>query len=87
MLLKSYLVSPRPGWRDELLHVLSLMPQCEVIPADNRDAFILLTSTATPEEDEQLEDAIASLNGFVNMSLVSGYCGEVLEDAHAHAHA
>lgn len=85
MLLKSYLVSPRPGWRDELLHVLSLMPQCEIIPADNRDAFILLTSTSSLEEDQQLEQAIASLNGFGNMSLVSGYCGEMPEDTHAHA--
>ena len=60
------------------------MPECEIVPSDNHDAFILITSTSSQEEDEQLEGKILELSGFGNLSLVSGYCDEVLEDAHAH---
>ena len=84
MLLKSYLVSPRPSLRNEFLHSLSQIPLCEVIPADNHDAIILITSSASLAEDEQLEQLITGLSGFGNMSLVSGYCEDLPEDVHVH---
>ena len=83
MLLKSYLVYPRPGGREQLLSALSLLPECEVIPADNHDLFIVITTTASREEDQRLEDTISSLDGFCNMALVSGYCASVAEGNYA----
>ena len=83
MLLKSYLVYPRPGFRKQLLHGLSLLPECEVIPASNQDLFVLLTTTTSAEQDMGLEETISSLNGFGNMALVSGYCGGLSEEIHA----
>ena len=82
-LLKSYLLYPRPGGREQLLEALSLIPECEVIPATNQDLFILVTSTGTAEEDHRLEETITSLTGFGNMALVSGYCGGLSEDLYA----
>jgi nitrate reductase NapAB chaperone NapD len=83
MLLKSYLVYPRPGGREPLLEALSLIPECEVIPASNQDLFILVTATSSAEEDQRLEESIAGLAGFGNMALVSGYCGGLSEETYA----
>ena len=83
MLLKSYLVYPRHGGREQLLQALSQLPECEVIPASNQDVFILITSTTSAEQDMGLEEVIASLSGFGNMALVSGYCGGLSEETHA----
>lgn len=83
MLLKSYLLYARPGGREQLLEALFLIPECEVIPASNQDLFIVITATATAEEDQRLEETIAALNGFGNMALVSGYCGGISEEIHA----
>ena len=83
MLLKSYLVYPRPGGREQLLKALSLLPECEVIPASNQDLFVLITTTTSAEQDMGLEEVISSLNGFGNMALVSGYCGGLGEEIHA----
>lgn len=69
----SYLVHPQDGKKNELLKNLSLLENCEVIPAENENILILITDTENQNEEKQLLEKIDALENLKLRSMVSGY--------------
>lgn len=73
MSIKSYLVHPHDGKKNELQLELSAIENCEVIPAENRNVLILVTETTDENEEEQLKEQIESIESLKLMALASGF--------------
>ena len=73
MPIKSYLIHPVEGKKEVLTKALSQLDACEVIPAENRDVIILVTETATHEEEDRLKEKIEAIEGLKAMAMVSGF--------------
>jgi nitrate reductase NapAB chaperone NapD len=78
MPIKSYLVFPHAGRSPELLQSLSSFDNCNVIPSDNNEVFVLVTDTASDKEDEQLLNDIQSNEYLHHVSFISGFTTEQL---------
>ncbi len=73
MPIKSYLVHPVKGKKEELLSALKEIVECEVVPAENQNLLALVTDTPNDKEEEMLKEKIEAINSLELMSLVSGY--------------
>lgn len=73
MPIKSYLVHPVSGRKEELLDALKAFSECEVLPATNQEVIALVTDTQNQEEDEALKQKLESINSLELLSLVSGF--------------
>lgn len=73
MPIKSYLVHPCEGKKQDLAGVLANMEYCEVMPAENRELLILVTDTPTRQEEEALREHLEKLEGVKLLALVSGF--------------
>ena len=73
MPIKSYIVHPIEGKKEELLSVLNELAQCEVVSAKNQDILALVTDTPNDNEEEVLKEKIEALKSLKILSLVSGY--------------
>lgn len=73
MPVKSYLARPHDGKFSELLHELSLVEGCEIIPSTNHEVAILVTDTETELEDNKLLSQINSIESLKMLSMVSGF--------------
>ena len=74
MIIQSYLILPATGQLPPLSDSLSQLPgRCEVLPAENRDALILVTETETVDEQRDLERQLESLSGVQCASLIAGW--------------
>ncbi len=73
MPIKSYMIYPAEGRRRELVSVLTDLPGCEVIPAENKDVIILVTDTPDAKADEALENRLRNLKDLQFLALVAGY--------------
>ncbi len=73
MPIKSYLVHPAKGKKEELLSALKEIVECEVVPAENQNLLALVTDTPNDKEEEMLKEKIEAINSLELMSLVSGY--------------
>jgi len=73
MPIKSYLVHPHIGQKNELTEILSKMDQCEVLPAENKNIVVLVTETDTDQEDEQLKEKLEMIPSLKLLALVSGF--------------
>ena len=69
----SYLIHPQDGKKNELHKNLSLLENCEVIPAENENILILITDTEGQNEEKQLLEKIDALENLKLRSMVSGY--------------
>ena len=69
----SYLAYPEPGKKSSLLEKLTAFPECEVIPAENRDLLILVTDTSGPEAEENLQRNLGGLKELHALAMVSGF--------------
>lgn len=75
MTIRSYLVLVRPGQRDAVAERLRAMPDCDVIPAENRDVIVVVSETPAVEADAMLEERLSGVEGVAGVSLVAGYAG------------
>jgi hypothetical protein len=73
MPIKSYLVHPILGKKEELFSVLTKMEECEVVPAKNQDLLALVTDTPNEQEEQALKERIEAISSLKLLSLVSGF--------------
>ncbi len=73
MPIVSYIVHPQQGKKKNLIHVLSSLKNCEVIPAENENILILVTDTKDKEEEKELLEKLDSLEDLKLKSMVSGF--------------
>ncbi|MBQ4820961.1 hypothetical protein [Aquimarina sp. MMG016] len=73
MPIKSYLAHPHTGKKDELIKALSLIQQCEVMPAQNQDVLILVTETENKTEEATLKEKLDTIDSLKLLAMVSGF--------------
>ncbi|MCH4554096.1 hypothetical protein [Aestuariibaculum lutulentum] len=73
MPIKSYLAHPHQGKKQELVHALSSISSCEVIPAENNDLVIVVTETNNNTEDDILKEKIEAIESLKLLAMVSGF--------------
>jgi len=73
MPIKSYLAHAISGKKEDLMHALLRLGQCEVRPAENQDILALVTETANEAEEELLKEKIEAISSLKLLSLVSGF--------------
>jgi len=72
MPIRSYVVLPAVGARDAVAKRLQSIPACDVLPAQNRDLLLLVTDTASREDDEALSDTVRGVRGVRSLVLTFG---------------
>ena len=72
MAVQSYLVFPEPGSLTSLSDTLAAMPECEIVPADNRDLILLVTDTPNPAEERALRERLDAMEQIRCMVLAFG---------------
>jgi len=72
MAVRSYVVVPESGRRDEVSRALAGVPGCSVCPADNADLVLLVTETPDPDADAALDARLAAIPGIHTMTLAFG---------------
>ncbi len=73
MPIKSYLVHPMDGQKDQLIQKLEKIPFCELNPSINEDIIVLVTDTSSVAEEKELEQKFEAISEIKNMALVSGF--------------
>ena len=73
MPIKSYLVHPEVGKKEQLAKDLLKIKGCEVIPAENEELLILVTETNSKKEEEQLKERLENISDLKLMAMVSGF--------------
>jgi hypothetical protein len=64
--IQSYLVYPEPGQSAAVAERLRSIAGCEVIPAQNREVFVLVT-------DGVAEDEVQAVEGITCLAMVGGW--------------
>ncbi|WP_250436945.1 hypothetical protein [Hanstruepera flava] len=73
MPIKSYLAHPFEGKKAELVKAISVIKQCEVIPAENRDVLVVVTETYSREEEDLLKEQLEAISSLKLLAMVSGF--------------
>ncbi|WP_103866481.1 hypothetical protein [Aquimarina sp. I32.4] len=73
MPIKSYLVHPHRGRKKELIKALSVIDQCQIVPAENKDLIVLVTDTETGKEEENLKEKLEAIESLKLLAMVSGF--------------
>lgn len=73
MPVKSYLAVPMTGKKDKMSSDINGIKGCETAPADNKDIVVVLTETATQEEDTLLYEKLRNLDTVQDLMLVSAF--------------
>lgn len=73
MPIKSFLAHPKNGQKQQLVNDLEAIPSCEIIPSTNQELVVIVTDTASKEEDIKLEERINALPSLAMLSMVSGF--------------
>lgn len=73
MPVKSYLVIPVEGKKDQLKKEIEILPGCEVTPAENRSLLVVLTETDHEEADKALFQKLNALADLQMLTLVSAF--------------
>jgi len=68
----SYLALPREGARETLCAELSSLEYCQIIPADNKDLFILVTDTPDEDIERALQKKLKNIDSLQSLSLTFG---------------
>lgn len=77
MPIKSYLVYPKEGKKEEVANKLTSIKECDVILSTNTELLILTTNSETLFEEEQVQEKLAAIEGIKMLSLVSGFNNEI----------
>ena len=73
MSIKSYLVFPHRGEKENLLKELERLHWCEVTPAKNEELLVLVAETTSKDDEEHFLKAVNDLDSLDHMTLVSGF--------------
>ena len=73
MPIKSYLVYPHDGKKEELIKHLSTIESCEVTPAENKDVLVLVTETENKTSEANLKEVLESIDSLKLLAMVSGF--------------
>ena len=73
MPIKSYLAHPHEGRKIELVEALLAIPQCDVIPAQNKDLVIVVTDTDNKAEEDILKEKLEAIKSLKLLAMVSGF--------------
>lgn len=73
MPIKSYLAHPHEGKKKELIHAISQIDECEVIPAENKDILVVVTETNNKQEEESLKLKLDAIDSLKLLAMVSGF--------------
>jgi nitrate reductase NapAB chaperone NapD len=68
----SYVVFPQQGKAQEVARRLSEIPNCEVVPAENRSLMILVTDTETAADERALQQRLDSIEAIECMAITFG---------------
>jgi hypothetical protein len=72
----SYIATPVKGNKDQLIHDLSKLKFCEVIPAENRNLVILVTTTPNKDSEQHLKSELKQIKSLESLSMTYGHTGE-----------
>ena len=72
MPIKSYIALPFNGQRTKLVQTLKTIKGCELIPADNHDAIVIVCETADDAQDKALFQQLNAIESLQMLSMVSG---------------
>jgi hypothetical protein len=72
----SYIATPVKGNKDQLIHDLSKLKFCEVIPAENRNLVILVTTTPNKDSEQHLQSELKQIKSLESLSMTYGHTGE-----------
>ena len=70
--IRSYLVYPEPGRRDEVVQVLTTLG-CDVYPADNRDVIVIVADHQGRDAQRSFDQHLETVPGVVSVAFVSGH--------------
>ena len=73
MPVKSYLACTQPGKGEQFAMEVRAFPGCTIWPAENRDAFVIVTDTVSEEAEEMLRRALEELEPMAALTLVAAY--------------
>lgn len=73
MPIKSYILIPNQNELALLTEELSVLKECNVHPAENKEVLVLVTDTENEEKDKTLLSQIENSKHLQHMSLVSGF--------------
>ena len=73
MPIKSYIAQPHENRKDELIRSLSALPQCELLPAENKDVVIIVTDTKDQNEEEHIQHQLETIESLKLLTMVSGF--------------
>ena len=68
----SYLVTPKSTEMERLIEELRSLEYCQVYPAENQDAVILLSDTTSLEQDRHLQHFLSNNDKILHISLCFG---------------
>ena len=73
----SYIATPVKGNKDQLIHDLSKLKFCEVIPAENRNLVILVTTTPNKDSEQYLQSELKQIKSLESLSMTYGHTDDV----------
>lgn len=76
MPVKSYLAHSSPNTAHQLAASMEILPGCTVLPAENRDALILITDTPSEDSELKLRLRIEVLSTLVSLTLVAAFTAD-----------
>lgn len=76
MPIKSYLAHSSTNTAHQLAEHMQGLPGCTVLPAENRDALILITDTPSEENECELRLRIEQLPSLISLTLVSAFTAD-----------
>ncbi len=77
MPILSYLVLPQAGAKEQLCADLAAIEYCEIIPADNEEAVVLVTDTPDEETEKNLQKMLKNLSSLQSISMTFGHNAEL----------
>ncbi|MCF6359617.1 MAG: hypothetical protein L3J29_02515 [Cyclobacteriaceae bacterium] len=80
MPIKSYVVFPRTGEKNQLIKLLENTEHCDVLPSSNKEVLVLVTDTKNDQQEEALHQALDNINEIEHLNLVSGFSEKVSYD-------
>lgn len=76
MPVKSYLAHAAPGSATTLAEAISVLPGCSALPAENRDALVVITDTPSEETEAELRLRLEQLANLISLTLVAAYTAD-----------
>ncbi|MDH5381044.1 MAG: chaperone NapD [Cyclobacteriaceae bacterium] len=73
MVIKSYLVFPLQGQKNELQKQIEHLKWCEVVAAENKELLVIVAETESDEDEKNFLEELNNLKGLQHYSLVSGF--------------